>query len=335
MIRYLATVDAGTTNTRASLWSLQGVGVDAVSRNVGVRDTAIDGHNQKLRTAVRDCLAELAAKHGLGEGGLAAVYASGMITSNVGLFELPHLVAPAAKEDFIRGVRPATLPDVCRLPINFIPGLKNMAGGVTMANLEAMDIMRGEEVEALALMEFLPAGREYLVVLPGSHSKFVRIDARGRLTGCLTSIAGELLDCLTTQSILAEAVGRAFVSAESYRREIMLAGFAAARETSFARAAFLTRTMKMFVDPDPAHCANFLLGAVLANDVSAVRASSALRAGPEVEVVIAGREPLRSALADAFREDGRFNQVRVFVPPDNLQLSGYGAYLLAKARENW
>lgn len=332
MKTHLITVDSGTTNTRAAVWTRDGKCLAVEKDEVGVRNTAIDGNNSRLATAVKSCIERALATAGVGFDSVAAVYASGMITSNVGLVEVPHLIGPVGMKDFVAGVTEVDLPGVSPMPIHFVPGLKNMAGTIAPADVEAMDIMRGEETETLALLSWVPAGKKYLFVLPGSHTKFVAVDDEGRLVGCLTSLAGELLSLLTTQSILADAVERRFVTEGDYDREAVLAGFRVARATSLSRAAFSTRIMKLFVDSNPAACANFLLGAVLESDVAAVKGSKALKLSGDADVIIAGKEPLRSALADVFGEDGMFGGVRSFTPPDGVFLAGYGAYLVAKER---
>ncbi len=88
--------------------------------------------------------------------------------------------------------------------------------------------------------------------------------------------------------------------------------------------------MSRFVSRNPADCANFLLGAVLEGDVAAVKGSCALGVGEGVRVVVAGKEPLRSALADVFAADGAFADVEAFAAPEGMELSAYGAYLVAK-----
>lgn len=331
MKRYVITLDGGTTNTRAVLWNAEGVPVDSEKEEVGVRNTAIDGNNLRLKQAVKLCIETLLQRNNLDFIDVNAIYASGMITSNVGLVEVPHLVAPAGTSDFVVAVKRIDLPEVAPIPFHFIPGLKNMADGITLDNVEGMDIMRGEEVEAMALLHWLPMGKAYLLVLPGSHTKFITVDAKGRLTGCLTSMAGELLSLLTTQSILADAVKHSFVAAETYEKKKMLAGFRTARATSFSRAAFSTRIMSLFVARDaPAQCASFLLGAVLESDVAAVKGSKALTLAKDMEVVVAGKEPLRSSLVDVFVEDGTFRRVQAFTPPEGVVMSAYGAYLVAR-----
>ena len=330
MKQHLVTIDTGTTNTRVGLWTAEGSCLGEAKKEVGVRNTAIDGNNEKLKAAVKECIDELMRKTETPFDSVAAVYASGMITSNVGLAEIPHLTAPVGVADFVAGVVSVSMPEIAPLPIHFIPGLKNLASGITVDTVETMDIMRGEETETIALLHQFPLGKPYLFVLPGSHTKFVAIDEQGKMTGCLTSLAGELLSMLTTQSILADAVQRSFVTVADYRPELVVRGFRTARKTSLARAAFSTRIMNQFVTKDPADCANFLLGAVLESDVAAVKGSDALRLPAGVDVVVTGKEPLRSALAAVFEEDGSFARVGNIVPEKSL--SGYGAYLVAKAR---
>ena len=326
----MLTIDTGTTNTRVCLWDAGGHPMAAASSGTGVRDTAVDGNNSRLREAVRGCLAHCVEEAGVSFEELEGIYASGMITSNVGLCEVPHLVAPAGIDDFVQGVHSELLPDVCPVPIHFIPGVKNRDGAVELDRVEEMDIMRGEEVESLALLDALPKGISYLFVLPGSHTKFVSTDSGGRLTGCLTSIAGELLAALSQHSILADAVGHSFVTRESYRLEYLLAGYRTAAASSFGRAAFSTRIVSPFVDSDPAAAASFLFGAVLQGDVQAVRASRALSVGRETRVVVSGKEPLCTAIIDLMREDGYFASVERFIPPEGMSLSGLGTLAVAR-----
>ena len=59
MFKPIVTIDAGTTNTRAFLWGEGRRLLAAERRAVGVRDTAADGDNRRLKAAVRDCLEAL------------------------------------------------------------------------------------------------------------------------------------------------------------------------------------------------------------------------------------------------------------------------------------
>ena len=333
MAEYVFTVDTGTTNTRVILWDENREVVGIAKREVGVRNTAIDGDNHALKAAVRDCLETLLGQAGIGYGQVKHVIASGMITSNVGLVEIPHLVAPVSMRDLAAGIRDVLCEDVCPVPISFIPGVKNRDGGdVDLSNFEEMDIMRGEEVETAAILAEYPAGQMYILVLPGSHTKFVAVDAQGRITGCLTSITGELLNSITNDTIIADAVGRQYVTEQTYDRQMMLLGYAQAAKCGIGRACFSARILNQFAVGDKAKLANYILGACLQSDVAAVRNSAAISAGEDATIVVAGKNPFRQALADIFVHEGCFRHVETFVPTSDVPLSPIGAYRIADLR---
>lgn len=326
---YLVTIDCGTTNTRSVLWDAEGNFHGISSMPVGVRDTAVDGHNGRLKEGIRACLEMSLEKARLTYAQVGGVYAAGMIGSGVGLADIPHLVAPASIRDFAKGVVRLDFPEVCPLPIHFIPGLKNFAGEVTPDNLASMDIMRGEEVESFALHKQCGPGVAYLFVLPGSHSKYVSVDADGTILGCMSSLSGELLDALTKHTILASAVGGKFVGDWDYNREMVLLGCHSAEETGFGRAAFSARILSLFAGTQQ-DAANFLLGAVLQNDLASIRSARAIVAGPDVTVVVAGRDPLRVALTDLLRDNGYFRHVEMHPLPQEAPLSAIGIRLVAE-----
>lgn len=333
MKQYIIAIDGGTTNTRASLWETQGVCLDIVKSEIGVRMTSIEGSNASLKAAVRGLLEQLLEKHQLGYEQIRGIYACGMLTSKEGLAELPHLIAPAGKADFVANLARVELPEVCPLPIYFVRGLKNRDGaGLTLAEIEAMDVMRGEETETLALLDLFGNESGTLFALPGSHTKFVSVDAEGKMIGCLSSLAGELLSAVTLNTILAGAVDKQFAGAD-YNREMLLAGYRVARDTSLARAAFSTRMTQMFLNCTAQDRASFLLGAVLEGDVAAVKHSRALSVNGDMKVVIAGKEPLASALKLLFEEDGYFRQVEIYYPDPKKPMSGYGLCRIAGAHQ--
>lgn len=335
MNRYLITIDGGTTNTRAVLWNQDNVMITTANAQIGVRNTAIDGNNNRLKDTVQKLIQTLLTKTGISQERISAVYASGMITSNVGLAEIPHLIAPASLNDFADGVRSVLIPEVFPLPIHFIPGLKNMADqAVSLDNLESMDIMRGEETETLALVSSIDNQNGCLVVLPGSHTKFVTVDRHCLITGCLTSLTGEMLSVLTEYSIVAEAVKKQF-AAEQYDLEYLKAGFHAAGNTSCARAAFLVRIVSQFLTRDQNQCASFLLGAVLQNDIAAIRTSRALNVNNRMQVLIAGRRPVGTAMKTLLAEDGYFTHIRLFDNDPLRPMAGYGALLIAQRRKDF
>lgn len=63
--------------------------------------------------------------------------------------------------------------------------------------------------------------------------------------------------------------------------------------------------------------------------MTAIKNSSALTADIGTDVIVAGKNPLRQAIADLLRYDGYFNQVFEFQPQSDVPLSALGAYIIA------
>lgn len=333
MGKLIFTVDTGTTNTRVILWDDKRNALGTEKREVGVRNTAIDGNNSRLKEAVKSCLDTLLEKNNATYDDVEKIIASGMITSNVGLVEVPHLVVPVSAEDLAAGIKDIVVEDVCPLPISFIPGVKNSGGEINRENFEQMDIMRGEEVESVAILDGYEKGSAYILVLPGSHTKFVAVDKNGKITGCLTSITGELLNSITNDTIIADAVGRQYVSDETYDKEMILLGYNTAAKCGIGRACFSARILNQFSEKDKSKIANYILGACLQSDVAAIRNSSALQADAETTVVVGGKNPFRQAISDILEYEGCFKKVENFVPATDFPLSPIGAYLVADLRK--
>jgi len=328
MKKYNITVDAGTTNTRAYLFDSDGQLLAAQKRAAGVRDTAADGTNRRLRAAVRECLEALPAETGTDFSHIGSIIASGMITSDLGLAEIPHIAAPCGVRELAAASRQILLANVCPVPIRFIPGVKNFTGA-SAESLEAMDIMRGEETESCALIARYAAGKPMLLVLPGSHTKFVYVDAQGRIAGSLTTIGGELLAAITTDTILSGTVS-GYVKSGEYDARAVLEGYDLARKTGLSRACFSARVAGLYLRRSAVYAANFLLGAVLQQDVYALLHGGLTPFAEETPVIIAGKEPFKQALSDCFLHEN--NNLDVTRHPEGpIPLSAAGALIIAEA----
>ena len=74
--------------------------------------------------------------------------------------------------------------------------------GVAQARADRPDVMRGEETQLLGIID---PGFTGLVCIPGTHSKWVRIE-RGAIVEFATYMTGELFSVISQHSILAYAV---------------------------------------------------------------------------------------------------------------------------------
>ena len=310
-------IDCGTTNLRVFLIE-DGQECLCARRDGGVRHTAIDGDNRHLRAALKEALLEIAEKAGRPLEALGPCIAYGMITSDMGLYELPHLPAPVGCRELHDGMREAHFPEILPMPISFIPGVRNFSGPVNLDNYSGMDMMRGEETESIGLHALLAPETESLLVLPGSHNKLVHMDAEGQILGCMTSISGELLDAVSRHTILADAVKGSFAEAATLDLDMVREGAQEAQTSGLGRACFAGRILRMLGKEEPERIQSFLLGAVLSQDVQALRRFDPQERCP---VYVAGKEVLQEAML-ALLGEGR--AVRV-CPQVSAKMGWYGA----------
>lgn len=287
----LITIDGGTTNTRLTLIENGNV-IDRIKKKVGARDS-LDG--SPLKTAVRDGIRELLSGNSLTENRIDAVVLSGMIGSASGLAEIPHILAPAGKNELAGSLVRLEMPEICSVPLTFIPGVKTFDSlrkdGMT-AELSALaagcDIMRGEETELVGILESTGIPRKSAsVMLPGSHLKLVRLDAEGRIVSFTTSMSGELMRAAAENTILAQSLQGVFPKKAD--DDWLRAGFDAAGKLGLNSALFKIRILANFASVEPEKLYSYLMGAVFREDVLAASRSET--------VVIGGSEPFRSALS--------------------------------------
>jgi len=323
---YVITIDTGTTNTRVCLWKNLEF-IDSVKREVGVRNTSIDGNNNKITLGISDAFQELKSVHNLCEDDIHLILASGMLTSNLGLIEIPHLLAPASINDFSDNIKPYIISEISSSPIYFIPGLKNTTN-VFNNSLEANDVMRGEEVESLALLNLTQQQKPTTFILPGSHTKFVSVNTAQKITGCCTTLAGELTAVVTENTILANSLKNNFVT--FLDEEFLIQGAKSNAKVGLTRSLFSIRIMEQTTESSAEQIASFLLGIIVSEDINALFNSDAIELDEHTNILIYGR----TVVSKAFKVllDHSYTKHTSSIIDDNISenLSGYGCLMVAK-----
>jgi 2-dehydro-3-deoxygalactonokinase len=163
---------------------------------------------------------------------VAPVLMAGMVGSASGWHEVPYVDA-ATPLHALRD-RLATVPDASRRCL-IVPGVRcDAADG-------SVDVMRGEETQLLGALT-LGQGDGW-VVLPGTHSKWVRLQD-GRVAELATYLSGELFDLLTRHGTLAGVTRDGDASPAAFRRGLDAAGRGAlSRELFGCRAQVVTGRM--------------------------------------------------------------------------------------------
>jgi|SRR5579864_5022332 len=328
---WVVALDGGTTNTRARLLRNEQV-VATARRAVGARDAVMGGRAQKLAEAVRECLDEVCRTEDAARP--ERIVAAGMLTADVGLVAVPHVIAPAGLDELARGVVACSFPEIADQPIEFVPGIRTPSGPGPDGWAEA-DVMRGEECETLGAWQALAASNEgdrstnqtRVFLWPGSHTKLVEVNAAGRIVRSYTTLAGELTSALARHTLLAASLPDPWPG--QLDRDSLAAGGKLASREGLGRAAFLVRIADLFHSLGPAERAAFWIGAVVANDVTHLVRHPMLAHG--VPVWVGGPQPQRSIYAEELAAQ-RVGQVRAISDELAEHASAWGALAISRRR---
>jgi 2-dehydro-3-deoxygalactonokinase len=293
-------IDGGTTNTRA--WLLSGEKqVAALSADIGVRDTARDGNRERFDAGVTgliSALVDVAASADLPRP--QRIVAAGMITSGLGLAEVPHVAAPAGVQELVAGSLRIAYPGITDLEVLLVPGVRTGPPHCSLLEIGTADVMRGEETLCVGLVNLsYLAPRDTLLNL-GSHWKAVTIDDEGRVAGSRTSMTGELIHTAQADTILAAAVSQgrpAVIDSDWFER-----GMAESRRSGIGRALFCVRLLEQRSDGTPEERLAFLLGAYVAADLEPLVLGA--HRGRGGRVAISGGGPLAPRIAQVIAGHG-------------------------------
>ena len=190
-----------------------------------------------------------------------------MAGSLQGWREAPYCACPAGFNDIA-----ARLEWVDAGRIAIVPGLKIEKNGVP-------DVMRGEETQVFGALELLRLDNARLV-LPGTHSKWVRVAERG-VTDFSTWMTGEFYALLRQHSISARTLPTVdnHHDAEAFGQGIAQA----LRGPGQLHTAFGTRTLALFKRMAAQALPSYLSGLIIGEELK----SQDLQAGDVV--VVTGR----------------------------------------------
>jgi 2-dehydro-3-deoxygalactonokinase len=281
-------IDLGTTTTR--VWLVEGgISVHRLSASVGVRDTARNGNNDQLRSTLRELIVQQQDK--ATELGLIPrfVIGAGMLTSALGLKEIPHVHGPVNIEKLKSNVSVRTFPDVTSLPVMLVPGVKTGAPGVNAWEIEDMDVIRGEETLCVGMIASGVLRPDSVLINLGSHWKVIFLNSECWIDQCLTNLSGEMMFAVQTQTILASAVltGRPPRLDESWVRH----GISEERDSGLARALFCVRLLELDARTSPTQRLSYLVGSFISHSLSALSKKLTLRK----HVVISGAAGIAGA----------------------------------------
>lgn len=289
-MKYFITLDGGTSNTRVSLVKGERI-LSSHKIALGAR-AGIDGKSP-LKIALKEKIAALLSEHGLESKDIECILASGMITSEFGLYNLPHIPLPAGLEELRRGMKKVTLSEISEIPFCFIPGVKMMG-----EDFLTSDMIRGEETELMGILD--QAHGNCVYVLPGSHSKVIKTDGKGRIESFSTLLSGEMAQALGENTILKGALD---LNIDTLDEDFLFRGYTHCRDHGINQSLFKTRILKVLFDGTPEQIYSFFMGVVLCGEVEEILSCNA------ENIVIGGRRQFRDALATILKGLGKKNVI--------------------------
>ena len=243
----LVAIDWGTSSLRGARLAADGRVLERRGFDRGVLSVPAGG----FAAVFGDCFGDWVHEHGV------PVLISGMAGSRQGWFEVPYLACAAGLEDLAAALHGVDTPLAARIAI--VPGLSCRHEG-------APDVMRGEETQVFGAAS-LRGARDALCVLPGTHSKWVRLTG-GRIESFRTHMTGEVFDLLRRHSILARTLPDAAGGEPPFDGEAFDAAVQCAQSgPGLLSRAFGLRAMALFEEMPPASRESCLSGLVIGEEL--------------------------------------------------------------------
>lgn len=282
-------VDCGTTNMRCRLYRGREL-LDEEKRKAGVRTTAFSGTTDFLVTSLRECVCALLDRNGLKEADIEVIISSGTLSSDVGIHTIPHVVLPAGREESAAHAEMEVIPEICGIPILFIPGVKLLPGAdVTdeTQKIEQYDSMSGEECETYGIMALLGIRGPFTITLPGSYNKVFNVDPDGRITTMKTGMCGEFIAAVSEHTLLKKSLSQPVI--KRIIPEKLIEGYEYCRSHGVSPTLIKARNVILYGKWTEDEAANFFVGAILADDIRIVLDTCR----PEEPLLLGGGQPLK------------------------------------------
>ncbi len=274
------TIDGGTTNTRIKL-VIENKCVDLRKLNIGAKN-GID-NRKALIQAIRQGIDEILKTNNIPESKIKIILASGMITSELGLINLPHISAPASIADLHNNLCETIIEEISSIPFAFVPGVK-----CNVDNFENCDMMRGEETEFIGIYR-----GEGVYLLPGSHSKVIIADDEQRIVEFNTMLTGEMIAALSQNTILKNSID---LKDSELDNNFILKGYEFCKQNGVNSSLFKVRILDKIFTRSKSEVYSFFIGVVLCDEIEQI-----LKKNPK-RIVIGGQSKIKRATAAILKE---------------------------------
>jgi len=271
-----AVIDCGTTNTRVYILNNDYEIISQSARRVGVRNTSMTGSKDTLRAGLCEALLEAIEKANLSVSDIEYAIASGMITSEIGLMEIPHLIAPIGLDDLANNVKLVPGNEVLPIdiPIMFVRGIKNNYGAnATLRDIRNVDFMRGEEAQVMGILKDFEITDSVNIIVLSSHTKIIHASKEGKVEASLTTISGQLYEAIMKETM----IGKSLIENDNEKsggydfEEIVDIAKEVVSEVGLVRAMMIPRFMQVLLTTDYKERQLFIDSSIAADDIKIIQ----------------------------------------------------------------
>jgi len=302
MAHQLIALDWGTSNLRASLLDPSGHSLEQRQSAMGVMKVPDGGFGSVLVELCGDWM----------QAHRIPLIASGMVGSRQGWKEAPYLSCPATLKQAALQLTKVQFDDPVagKHCVYIAPGLK------CIDEHAQTDVMRGEETQIWGAQ--LPPSS--ICVLPGTHSKWIWLDASGDFQNFKTFMTGEMYSLLTQYSILGRLMDVPETGAP-LKQDVFLRGVSlgVSGHAEVLHTLFAARTTGLMGHLNATELPDFLSGILIGAEIG----SASLNAVTQVHLI--GEGSLCERYARAFQHQG------IAVVHVGEEATTKGQWLLARA----
>ena len=286
----LIIVDCGMTNMRCRL-----VAGGRIISEVKKRSLVSGKEEPRLPLIgiLSEATEELLKFNSLKKSDVEAIVCSGILSSDVGIHRVPHVMMPAGLKKSASGAEAVRLPEYPDIPVFFIPGIRTSPerGGSESELIAGLDSMSGEECETYGIMKLCGLTGDFTLALPGTYNKTLYIDKDGRIAIMQTGMCGEFMAAISGNTILRHAPPSPLIG--EINEKMLFLGFDLAEKLGTSPSLIKARNAMVWGGYTKEECGNLFVGAALHDDI--IGALGVCR--PGVPFYIGGSDPLRHIFA--------------------------------------
>jgi 2-dehydro-3-deoxygalactonokinase len=227
--------------------------------------------------------------------------ACGMVGSAQGWREAPYVPTPTRLDELAARCAVVPLDAVGTAfsgkQLHLLPGL--------IEHGELPNVMRGEETQIFgALMSSAaPAGRRLVIAMPGTHSKWARIE-HGTVAHFDTFMTGEVYAALRSHTILGRTMDAdAAFQPAAFERGLRVAG-SGLSTNGVLSTIFSSRTLALTQSLSPAEQPDYLSGLLIGDEVNTLARQRRAQGAASTTVWLVGEPALCSRYEQALRLAG-------------------------------